>query len=318
MDNESIMKKDKLGFGGILGQSLKITATNPKFLIFTLLTSFPLFLSLLLFEFLLQETFYDSARTLLSDESRDTFCAGGFCDISSGGPVSWMKTFIPKHFHQFATLGFTYLILVHPLDLLNTILILRHSSALYAGETLQSFRGFFLNPLKDLGFVGPLITSVYALLLSALVSLGLISLGINSYQFFSLLSGVPFLALLMKYVEWRSIWNVGIVISVLEEKHGDIAIGVAAYLSKGSRRLGFLLMLVFFLWRLCLRSLCLYLVWGKRGTGTGVGATVAQVLGVCLGNLIKWVVLMVYYCYCKKRFLEKKIDVEHGKSDVCT
>ncbi|PKI34355.1 hypothetical protein CRG98_045271 [Punica granatum] len=91
---------------------------------------------------------------------------------------------------------------------------------------------------------------------------------------FSLLSRGPFLALLMKYVEWRSIWNIGIAISVLEEKHWDIAIGMAAYLSRGSRRRGLLPMLVFFLWRLCLRSLCLYLAWGKKGTGTAVDAVV--------------------------------------------
>ncbi|OWM71559.1 hypothetical protein CDL15_Pgr005746 [Punica granatum] len=71
--------KDKLRFGGILGQSLEISATNPN---------------------------------------------------------------LP------ASVSFAYLILVHPLGLLNTILILCHSSALYAGKTLQSFRGFFLKPVR--------------------------------------------------------------------------------------------------------------------------------------------------------------------------
>ncbi|PKI34356.1 hypothetical protein CRG98_045272 [Punica granatum] len=60
---------------------------------------------------------------------------------------------------------------------------------------------------------------------------------------------------------------------------------------------------VFFLWQLCLRSFCLFLVWGREWGGARVGAAVPQLLGVCLRNLIKWVVFMVYYCDCKKRFL---------------
>lgn len=347
MDNEAIMRKDKVELSGILRESLSIAAKNPKFLLFTVLTSFPLFLSLLLFEFFFHETLFNSVETLLSHDDQDTtFCNGNGCYTTisywRSEPLSSMRRVIANHSHQFVLLGFIYLILVHPLDLLNTILILCHSSALYAGEVLQSFRAFLRRPIKDVSFEGPLITSLCVLGLSTLVTIGLISLGsqlftvhpwqpfgaFESYFFypslpevvaffvFMLLFGGLFLALLIKYIEWSLVWNVGIVISVLEEKHGDIAIGVAAYLSRGSRRRGFLLMLVFLLWRLGLRLLCVYLFWGNKWGGARAAATVAQVLSVCLGNLFKWVVLMVYYWDCKRRFLEKKIDVEGGKSAV--
>ncbi|KAI6700656.1 hypothetical protein NL676_014980 [Syzygium grande] len=42
--------------------------------------------------------------------------------------------------------------------------------------------------------------------------------------FSRVLSGVLFAASFAKYMEWSAIWNMGIVISILEEKHGDIAL----------------------------------------------------------------------------------------------
>ncbi|KAK4775092.1 hypothetical protein SAY86_010027 [Trapa natans] len=347
MDNQTILKKDKLGLPGILRQSLSIAGKNPKLLLFSLLTSFPLFLSLLIFEFLFHETLLNSVDTLLSDDApHATYCNGNICSFTISSYSRWNQPFsstrvIAEHYHRFVLLGLVYLMLVHTLDLLNTILILCHSSALYAGDTLQSVKAFFLRPIKDFSFKGPLITSLYALGLSTLVTVGLISLGSHvwmygpwpgfpffmGYDFYSfrrwdefiaafvlmLLFGGAFLALLIKYIEWSSVWKVGIVISVLEEKHGHIAIGVAAYISRECRRRGFLLMLPFFLWRLGLRFICLYLTWANNW---GRSVMIAQVLGVCLSNLLMWVVLLVYHCDCKRRLLEKKMDVEGGGKPV--
>ena len=59
--------------------------------------------------------------------------------------------------------------------------------------------------------------------------------------FFGLLS----IAWLAKHMEWNAIWNMGVVISVLEEKQG-----VSAYVCRGCRHRGLFLMLMFFVWRL--------------------------------------------------------------------
>ncbi|KAK4786011.1 hypothetical protein SAY86_002700 [Trapa natans] len=154
MDNETVMKKDKIDeLSGILRRSLMIAAKNPKLLLFTLLTSFPLFFftlltsfplffCILVFEFLFHQTLLSSVDTLLSDEAPGlTFCHGNICSVPIPSYWRWDGSFesmITEHCSRFVLLGFVYLILVHPLDLLNTILIICHSSALYAEQSLQS------------------------------------------------------------------------------------------------------------------------------------------------------------------------------------
>ncbi|KAK4746705.1 hypothetical protein SAY87_025742 [Trapa incisa] len=144
MDNETVMKKDKIDeLSGILRRSLMIAAKNPKLLLFTLLTSFPLFFCILVFEFLFHQTLLSSVDTLLSDEAPGlTFCHGNICSVPIPSYWRWdgsfesMMTMITEHCSRFVLLGFVYMILVHPLDLLNTILIICHSSALYAERPL--------------------------------------------------------------------------------------------------------------------------------------------------------------------------------------
>ncbi|KAJ7970874.1 Transmembrane protein [Quillaja saponaria] len=91
-------------------------------------------------------------------------------------------------------------------------------------------------------------------------------------------------------------------------------IGLAAYLSRGSRQRGLLLMLVFFIWGHSVRLLRLFDGWHKGGSGIGV--TSIYILFAWLLNVTKWVAFVVYYYDCKRRFLEKKIDVEEGKEPL--
>ena len=86
------------------------------------------------------------------------------------------------------------------------------------------------------------------------------------------------------------------------------AFALSAYFSKRIGRRGLLLMLVFLVWGLSLRLPCLY--FGCYEGGRGI---VAQICMFCLGNVLKWVVCTVYFCDCKKRILEKKVDEEVGR-----
>ena len=49
-------------------------------------------------------------------------------------------------------------------------------------------------------------------------------------------------------------------------------------------------------------------------TSSGIAVTAAQVSLVFLGNVLKWVTFIVYLYDCKKRLLEKKVDVEKGSA----
>lgn len=101
-----------------------------------------------------------------------------------------------------------------------------------------------------------------------------------------------------------------LVISVLEETYGIEAFELATYFSRGSTRRGLLLMLVFVAWEIVFRLPCLFGRWSER-LGAIVFTSVFTGL-ICVGNLMKWVVCVVYFFDCKKRILEKKVDEEVG------
>ncbi|KAK9271663.1 hypothetical protein L1049_002026 [Liquidambar formosana] len=311
MENNQIMMKEKLGFFGILKEALTIPCKNPKFIILTFLTSLPLFCAMLIHETIFQQTLIETAKI----STQKPFCDQFFCYNMQ--PMDVIKQLIEVVSHRFLLLGLLYLGMVHLLDLLNTIKTINSASVIYAGEKSMNLKDMLYRPIKEATFGGPLITSLYALLLASLTLLGLVSLATQFYTsskniLFMVVFGVLFIALLTKYLEWTAIWNMGLVISILEGKHGDVALGVSAYLSRGSRRRGLFLVLVFFVWRLALRVSCLYVGWHEGGSGIVVTAT--QVCLVCLENVIKWVVFMIYFYDCKKRFLEKKVDVEDGRA----
>ncbi|XP_030469854.2 uncharacterized protein LOC115688232 [Syzygium oleosum] len=314
------MAKGRLGFVGILREALRISTTSPRFLTLAFLTSFPLFCSLLLNELLLQQTFLSTAHLAFRGLSEFSTSSdiGGFRTYSVLGSICVLQRWVGEASRGLVLMSALYLAIVNPLDLLNSMMVVRNASAIYAGENLPNPREFFVRPLKKIGFGGPLVTSMYSLVLSCLTLLVIVSFASNlcglssPFGLGGLAIVLVFAALFAKYMEWSVIWNTGIVISILEEKHGDIALGVAAYVSRGSRRKGLALMLVFFICRFALRLSCLYFAW--HGKECILVATVAQVCLVCLGNVVKWSVFMVYYCDCKKGLLEKKIDVEEGKA----
>ncbi|KAL5860443.1 hypothetical protein ACOSQ4_001739 [Xanthoceras sorbifolium] len=148
---------------------------------------------------------------------------------------------------------------IHLLDLLNTIIIVHTASVMYAGGEANpmNLNQMLCTSIKKVGFRGPLITSICALILSSLTTIGLSILAIIIWHlttdrspFLILIFGALYLALFAKHIEWSGICNMGMVISILEEKHGSVAIGISWYLSKGSRKRGFLMAFVLYAWNL--------------------------------------------------------------------
>ncbi|MED6157956.1 hypothetical protein PIB30_028237 [Stylosanthes scabra] len=99
------------------------------------------------------------------------------------------------------------------------------------------------------------------------------------YPWISSCSGMDTLTKrLIVYLEWSAIWNMSIVISVMDGIYGVGALRVSWFLSSG---------------------------------GNGIFVQVGLFFVV---NTLKWVSFMIYFCDCKERKLEKKInDVELGK-----
>ncbi|MED6164750.1 hypothetical protein PIB30_093155 [Stylosanthes scabra] len=102
----------------------------------------------------------------------------------------------------------------------------------------------------------------------------------------------------------------GVVISILEEKEGDVEIVISSYLSRGSRWSGILLIVGFLLWRVCLRVIYVFLA--LNGGGTRIWVLLVQVLLFGFTNVFKWVCFVVYYFECKKRISKKEVPLVEG------
>ncbi|XVE83935.1 hypothetical protein DITRI_Ditri16bG0128800 [Diplodiscus trichospermus] len=312
-NSSSTVMKERLGFFEIIKESLKIAFMNPSFIFFTFLTSLPLFCFLVLYEIILQHILIETGKILQQTSDLSPFSVFGGDYLRLMDIEKLFEVVSPK----VLLLGFLYLGIIYFLDLFNTIATVDVASIIYAGEKSISLKDMFFRPVKETRLKGPLITSICSQSLALLISLGLLSFAtyifITSEDFFfMLLFVVLFIALLGKYVEWSAVWNMGIVISVLEEKQGDLALLASSYLTRCNRACGFFLMLGFFAWRFALRFSFLYEGWNNGGSSLVV--TAVHISLVCISNVLKWVSILVYFYDCKKQRAYEHTDVEEAKS----
>lgn len=329
MDGERCFRRQELEFLDTLKAALQLYLHNFNFIIFTLLTSVPLITLLVYSEIIVHRTLYEVSEFLCGTPDYSYFFDGPRSDSYA---TRLTRETLPKIIRVFLL----YLVPYHLLDLFSLVLTVDAASDLIVAEKEPaSLKHVTLKALKKTRFRGPFITSLYVHLFSICTFTGLMWVVIN-YQVLSrvgfcsfysvsfsrpigyfgeallgLVHGVAFCALLKKYMDWSAEWNMGLVVSILEDSYGSEAIDVAAYLSKGNSKKGALLMLVFFLWGLCLRLPCLFGKCSERNGGVLV-ISVGMCL-VCVGNVLKWTTCLLYFNECKKRVVEKKFDEEEGK-----
>ncbi|KDP45379.1 hypothetical protein JCGZ_09628 [Jatropha curcas] len=260
MENSQIVREGKLGFFGIIKESLRIPFKNPNFIIFAFLTSLPLFCFSSVYEIIFQKTIIET-RYIIQETITPDNPYGNF-EYSYEALLNFEK-WIGKISRKFLLLVLFYLGILHFLDLLNTVAVVEITSLIYKEEKAMNLKAMFSRFINE-----------------------------------------------TRLKDWSAIWDMGIVISVLEEKQGDVAIIASSYLSRGSRLYGFFLMLVFFGWRVALRLSLLYA--GFKTGGGEVMRTVLQSGFICFGVVLKWVIFVVYFYDCKKQSLEGKIDAEEG------
>ncbi|XP_023918356.2 uncharacterized protein LOC112029905 [Quercus suber] len=311
-------RNQKLEVFDVLRTALAISFKNFNFIILIFLTSLPFFCFMFYNEIFLQRTLVETSNIVYEYP----------CYLYYETEEMITKDLFQKLFH----LGFLYLGPLHLAEFCSVIVIVDLASKIYVEErplTLKEMKEMINKLYYGARVRGTFITSIYILFVSTCILLGLIWLITNSFRlgltwlfadyrfivtdsaidvFFAVLYGIAFVALLTKYLEWSAMWNMSIVISVLEGIYGGEAFALSAYFSKGSEGRGLLLMLVFFVWGLGLRLPCLY--FGCYEGGRGI---VAQISLFCLGNVLKLVVCMIYFYDCKKRILEKKVDEEVGR-----
>ncbi|KAL5723669.1 hypothetical protein ACHQM5_007041 [Ranunculus cassubicifolius] len=315
MENHQILQLKKLGVNEILKEAIKIPFKSPKFIFLAFLTSLPLIFIMVLHEFILLTSIVETKSLLTPPPpSSDYFENIYYYRRSYMLYDSELETIIMLFRNmspRILQLAFLYLVPLHLLDLLNTIITIHSTCTLYSERPIQ-VKEMLLIPIRKTRFTGPLVTSLYVLFLNTFILFGLAWLVTNTYLspfgiVFMIIYGVGSIILTLKWMEWSAVWNMSTVFSVLEERHGFAALGASGYISRGNRGRGLQLMLLFYVWRILLRLSCHYV----GGHDSWVGLVTASFLS-CVGNVMKWVVCTVYFYDCKKRTFEKKVDVEQG------
>ncbi|XWS44201.1 hypothetical protein CRYUN_Cryun15aG0023900 [Craigia yunnanensis] len=143
MENSSRVMKERLGFFEIIKESLKIPFKNPNFILFTFLTSLPLFCFLVLCEIIIQHILIETGKIL--QETADPFRMFGDDYLRLLDIGNLLEEVSP----EVLLLGFFYLGILHCLDLFNTIATVDVASIIYAGEKSICLKDMFFRPVKE-------------------------------------------------------------------------------------------------------------------------------------------------------------------------
>ena len=294
-----------LGTFGIIREAVRIGIRNPSFIPLATIVSLPLFCITLLHELLLQHILMEAS---LSPQLRKP-------------PPNSNSLAVTRLTHMMSgrvlLLALLYLIPIQFLNLLTAVTTVYSASAIHAGARPLGLQDMLHNSIAKTRWKGPLVTYVYTFLLSNISSMVIVffillgPLLVSRNVLLLLVSMMGVMIALGIWLVLSAWWNMGVVISILEDKGGLEALSTSQYLSKGNRLRGFALMLLNFIWLYGLSWSTLHV----RGSFSGriVLAFVNTGL-VCVGKVIKWVVFIVYYHDCKWRCREK-VDMEEGRED---
>ncbi|XP_050130842.1 uncharacterized protein LOC126607333, partial [Malus sylvestris] len=268
---------------GVIGSAAKIPFRNPSFITFVLITSFPLFCMTLV------PRLPSSQPPLIMEEAAIQLR---------------VLTHHPKG-HMIQLLRVYLFELVSFFTALTTI---------YAASTVYissdrwkvSLRDLLRNSITKTRWREPMLTFLTVSLLSHIClssvyywhhhAKPLLSSSCSNRLLQAINMVVPVVAF-DKWVEYGAWWNLSVVVSILEkDNRGFEAFSDAAELSEGNTRRGFVLMLLYCVWSSRFPTLI-----AKFTFPSVIAYDVLDTSFLCLGKVMNWVVLTVYYYDCKNR-----------------
>ncbi|GFY88302.1 hypothetical protein Acr_06g0002420 [Actinidia rufa] len=163
-NNNSRLNQRKVS--DMLKMAVRISHQNINFIIFILLTSLPLFCTMVLYELILQTTLVQASKILEPPH-------GYFYD---SWPIPfYVGDLLSKDFcFELIQVSIVYLVPLHLLELFSAILTVDLASKMYTGETPMNLGEMVQRSLKEARFKGPLITSMLVHYLSTCITSGLI------------------------------------------------------------------------------------------------------------------------------------------------
>lgn len=314
--------QNHMNFFDVLKFAMKIITSNIKFTFFMLLSLLPFYVFMVFYEIKIPNIIINISMFLIPPSYSNFFDYNG--DVYSKDINDSMRNYLLILLKLFPL----YLVLLPLLNFFSFFIIINIAQKIYVGE-LESIKTLLgktiVDPFnKKNSLKNPLITTLLVQLLllftlvaifwAVLIHFFIISIEIPIFQFSIVFFSMFFVIMLYKYLMWSALWNMDIVISILQ---GGIRIYAMEksdyYYGKHCEHTCFKLMLVFFVYSCILRLPCLFDgVYDDARVSVGVSVIVS--FFVCLGSLVKWVAFVVYYNDCKAIFLANKVDEGVGKS----
>ncbi|KAM2330640.1 hypothetical protein ACFX1X_021443 [Malus domestica] len=283
-----------LGTFGIIESALTIPFRNPNFIILTLITSLPLF-----FLTLIHQLPYDFQPSLIvhAINLRTSLSYHSNPMISD---ISWaLDVAIQILQVYFFTLG----------NFLIVLTTIHAASTIYASNerSMIGLRNLLRSSVMKKRWHERMLTFFSISLLCNLSSAAVVywhyarplyPIGCPT-RFFRLFRKIHWIVYGLAFAIWLDYsarWNLSVVVSILEEKVGVFeAISASSELTKGNRLRGFFLMLLYSVAKFNLPALV------AREFTTIFAFYFLDTIFMCLGNVIIWEVLTVYYYDCKNR-----------------
>lgn len=291
-----------LGTFGIIREGVKVGIRNPNFILLATIVSLPLFSITLLHDWLVQMEASRSPR--FTDPPPNSDPVTKLTHLMSG--TGWALQ-----------LGLLHLIPMASLNLLMAVTTVHTASAIHVGARPVGLQDMLHNSIAKTRWKGPGVTYILTSLISN-ISLTLIVLFVLLSSILEsgnvLLLLLSMMGVIVSFGIWlvlTACWDMGVVVSILEDKGCLQSLLISHYLIKGNMLRGFLLMFFDFFWFYSLSLSTFLVIWGFSSSIVfGFVHTGLE----CTRKVMKWIVFMVYYHDCKRRRREK-VDMEDGRAD---
>ncbi|XP_031492436.1 uncharacterized protein LOC116258999 [Nymphaea colorata] len=281
----------------ILKEAFDIPFKSHKFLLFTFLIYLPLSLIRLAMDLLTYPQAIEVQSQLLFLHSQGRYSPH----------VLDIHTKLQENSQKLIKNEVLFLVPIDALTFFGLVAIVHTASVLHMGEKL-SLREMFSRLITKASIKGPLLTHICVDLMSFSYIVTATMFGIGASHAIAgkmILILVAYVLPVSMWVFLHAVWNLAMVVSVVEGRHGIGALERGWVVLRGRKFLGFLLMLVSFSSFNCVWELSLEAAKVDNRMRQKAAFSVIFAIFFWFGNAMRWVISLVFYYHCKRQQGEK-------------